>query len=65
MELQLKANPLISQLFSEVNPIPVKKAMNLMGFEVGPLHLPLTELEPEHTKNLIKEMKAFGLKLAE
>jgi len=65
MELQLKANPLIGQLFSEVNPIPVKKAMNLMGFEVGPLHLPLTELEPVHTEALIREMKKFGLKVNE
>lgn len=36
-ELQLKAQPLVDALFSEVNPIPVKKALNLMGLEVGPL----------------------------
>ena len=44
MELQLNAVPLIEQLFCEVNPIPVKKAMNLMGMEVGGLRMPLTEL---------------------
>lgn len=64
-ELQMRANPLIGKLFCEVNPIPVKKAMNLMGFEVGPLHLPLTELEPQHTAGLIAEMKKFGLKVVE
>ena len=41
--LQLKALPLIEQLFCEVNPIPVKKAMQLMGVECGPLRMPLTE----------------------
>ncbi len=43
--LQLEAFPLIKALFSEVNPIPVKKAMNLMGLGAGPLRLPLTEME--------------------
>lgn len=62
--LQLKALPLIDGLFSEVNPIPVKKALNLMGKEVGPLRGPLTEMEPEHAKKLAEAMKAFGLKLA-
>lgn len=62
--LQLKALPLIDGLFSEVNPIPVKKALNLMGKEVGPLRDPLTEMEPEHAKKLAEAMKAFGLKLA-
>ena len=42
--LQLKALPLIEQLFCEVNPIPVKKAMQLMGVECGPLRMPLTEI---------------------
>lgn len=41
-ELQLKAIPLIEKLFCEVNPIPVKKAMNLLGFSAGSLRLPLT-----------------------
>ena len=60
-KLQRKAGPLIAQLFSEVNPIPVKKALNLMGFEVGPLRLPMTELEPEHEVQLVKAMKEYGI----
>ena len=43
-EMQLKALPLVRALFCEVNPIPVKAAMNLMGKEVGPLRMPLTEM---------------------
>ena len=61
MELQLKALPLIEQLFCEVNPIPVKKAVNLMGMEVGGLRMPLTELTDAHTESLKKAMKAFGV----
>lgn len=61
--LQLEALPLIHALFSEVNPIPVKKAMNLMGKEVGPLRLPLTDMEEEHAAKLAKIMQAYGLKL--
>ena len=52
MELQLKYFDLIGALFCEVNPIPVKKAMNLMGMEVGPLRAPLTEMEEEHAARL-------------
>ena len=63
LEQQLKYYPLIDALFCEVNPIPVKKAMNLMGFEVGGLRKPLTEMEPENTEKLIKAMKEAGLKL--
>lgn len=62
-ELQLKAIPLIDQLFCEVNPIPVKKAVNLMGFECGGLRMPLTELTPEHEKTLAQAMRDFGIKL--
>ena len=51
-EIQLRALPLIDALFCEVNPIPVKAALNLMGKEVGPLRLPLTEMEPEHQAQL-------------
>lgn len=61
LALQLKAIPLISQLFCEVNPIPVKAAMNLMGKEVGNLRLPLTEMEPEHQKNLAAAMREYGI----
>lgn len=59
-ELQLKALPLVDALFCEVNPIPVKKAMELKGFCSGTLRMPLTEMEPEHAARLEKELKAFG-----
>ena len=58
---QLRAVPLINALFSEVNPIPVKKAMNLMGKEVGPLRRPLTEMEPEHAQKLKEAMQEYGI----
>ena len=64
LELQLKAIPLIEQLFCEVNPIPVKKAMKLMGMDCGPLRMPLTELTPQHEESLAKAMTEFGIKLA-
>ena len=59
--LQLKAIPLIDALFSEVNPIPVKKAMNLMGMEVGPLRMPLTEMTEANAAKLAEVMKNFGV----
>jgi len=62
LELQLKLLPLINALFCEVNPIPVKKALNLMGFEVGTLRMPLTEMEPVNVERLVSEMNAVGLK---
>lgn len=62
-ELQLKAIPLVDQLFCEVNPIPVKAAMNMMGWEVGPLRMPLTEMEPAHQENLKKAMIDFGIEV--
>ena len=61
MEMQLKALPLIEQLFCEVNPIPVKKAMNLLGYEVGGMRMPLTELTPGNTEKLANAMKAYGI----
>ena len=63
-ELQLKAIPLINALFSEVNPIPVKKAVELMGVETGGLRMPLTEMEEANTKKLAQAMREFGIKLA-
>ena len=63
-ELQLKAIPLVEQLFCEVNPIPVKKAMQLMGKDCGPLRMPLTELTAAHTESLAQAMRDFGMKLA-
>ena len=58
---QLRALPLIHALFSEVNPIPVKAAMNLQGKNAGPLRLPLTEIEKEHLDILKKEMIRYGV----
>lgn len=58
---QLRAMPLIRALFSEVNPIPVKAAMNLQGKKVGPLRLPLTEMEKEHLDSLKEEMIRYGI----
>lgn len=63
-EMQLRAIPLVDQLFCEVNPIPVKKAVNLMGMECGGLRMPLTEISPAHEKSLAQAMKDFGIKLA-
>lgn len=60
-ELQLKAIPLVTELFREVNPIPVKAAMNMMGKEVGPLRMPLTELEPQNQEKLKKAMEDYGI----
>ena len=59
--LQLKAIPLITELFSEVNPIPVKAAMNMMGKGVGPLRMPLTEMEPQNQEKLKMAMTAYGI----
>lgn len=61
LQMQLDAIPLISALFSEVNPIPVKAAMNMMGKEVGPLRLPLTEMEDAHKEVLKQVMKSYGI----
>ncbi|MCD7884062.1 MAG: 4-hydroxy-tetrahydrodipicolinate synthase [Lachnospiraceae bacterium] len=59
--LQLEAIDLIEALFCEVNPIPVKKALNLMGMEVGPLRAPLFEMEEANAARLEKAMKDYGL----
>lgn len=59
-ELQLRALPLIEQLFIEVNPIPVKAALNMQGFNVGRPRLPLTDLTDAHKQSLEKAMKEFG-----
>ena len=64
LKMQLDALPLIDKLFCEVNPIPVKTAMNLLGKEVGELKMPLSSMEEDHKMALAKEMEKFGLKLA-
>ncbi len=61
MQIQLDAIPLIKALFSEVNPIPVKAAMKMMGMQAGPLRPPLYEMEPALQEVLRREMKNFGL----
>lgn len=60
-DLQLRALPLVHALFCEVNPIPVKTALNLMGMEVGPLRLPMTPMEEANKARLIQAMKDFGV----
>ena len=60
-KMQLEALPLCDALFCEVNPIPVKAAMNLMGKECGPLRGPLTEIEPQHKELLKKAIQEFGI----
>jgi len=60
-ELQFKALPLIKALFCEVNPIPVKKALDYIGIKAGPLRLPLTTITDEHAKVLKKAMDDLGL----
>ena len=62
--LQLEAVPLINALFCEVNPIPVKTALNLMGWKVGPTRMPLCEMEPENEERLKKALADYGIKLA-
>lgn len=63
-KIQFDALELIDALFSEVNPIPVKKAMNLMGMNVGSLRAPLCEMSEANAVKLAEAMKAYGLKLA-
>ena len=58
---QLDALELCDALFCEVNPIPVKKALELMGMCGGTLRMPLTEMEPANAQRLEKAMKAYGI----
>ncbi len=59
--LQFEALELVNALFCEVNPIPVKHALNLMGFEVGPLRSPLCEMEEANLSRLKNAMKEYGI----
>ena len=59
--LQLKLLPLINALFSDVNPIPVKEAMNLMGWECGECRLPLVSMQPQAKEHLRALMQEQGL----
>ena len=60
-KMQLDALDVINNLFTEVNPIPVKAAMNMQGKDVGGLRLPLTYMEEEHQKALEKSMREYGI----
>ena len=61
----LGTSPLIDALFIEVNPVPVKTAVNLLGFNVGDLRLPLAEMEEEDLEVLKRELVNWGLKIQE
>ncbi len=61
MQEQLRAIDLCDALFCEVNPIPVKAALNLMGKEVGPARMPLSEMEPQNVERLKKAMQEYGI----
>ena len=61
--LQMQYLPLISALFCEVNPIPVKAAMAAMGYCENYLRLPLTTMEPDHEQQLLALMREAGLKV--
>ncbi len=61
MNLQLKLYDFISALFIETNPIPVKTCLNLLGFDVGELRMPLCEMEEKNKKLLFDKMKDLGL----
>ena len=63
--LQERLLPLIDIMFCEVNPIPVKKAIELIGLGLGIVRAPLTELEPEHTEQMRAILKNFGFKIKE
>lgn len=60
-ELQLKYLELCNAMFMDVNPIPVKVAMNLMGMDVGPLRLPLCEMDDAKTQKLSSILKKYSL----
>ncbi len=60
-KIQLDAVPLVNALFSEVNPIPVKAAMKMLGMPAGPLRPPLYEMEEAHAQILKQELIRFGL----
>lgn len=64
LELQLKLNPLVKALFTEVNPIPVKMALNMIGINAGLPRLPLTEMSADKAAVLKKELTALGFDIA-
>lgn len=60
-KMQLEAMELCNALFCEVNPIPVKRAVNLMGMCGPTLRMPLSQIEPEHEERLVKAMRDYGI----
>ncbi|MGN0294361.1 MAG: 4-hydroxy-tetrahydrodipicolinate synthase [Lachnospiraceae bacterium] len=60
-KMQMEALPLIHALFSEVNPIPVKEAMNMLGWNAGPCRMPLSPMDPANKEKLAAAMKNYGL----
>ena len=60
-KLQIEAIPLVGALFCEVNPIPVKKAIELQGRDTGVVRRPLTEMESQNAERLKKEMQAYNV----
>lgn len=61
--MQLKMMDLVEKLFIEVNPIPVKNAMNMLGFDIGELKLPLIDLSEENAAKVRKSLADYGLKV--
>lgn len=61
LDIQLKMNGLNKALFLEANPVPIKKAMNLLGMDVGHTRMPLIEMEKENIDKLVSELKNYGL----
>ncbi len=61
LKMHQKLFPLFKSMFYETNPIPVREAMNLLGWKIGVPRLPLTPLAPQYREKLIKDLKAFGL----
>ena len=62
-KMQLEAQPLVDALFCEVNPIPVKRALSLLGYDCDVLRLPLTRISSEHEAQLVRAMKDYGLEV--
>ena len=60
-QLQFEATDIINALFCEVNPIPVKKALSILGLDTGVVRLPLYEMAPENAERLENSMKKYGL----
>ena len=64
LEMQIHIMPLINALFSEVNPIPVKEALNILGQEVGPCRLPLCEMSAKNHDNLVKVLNSYNIDMS-